>query len=134
VVHFQAPYANECWQFDVSPSDLKALPEPPLWIDARRGHPVLMLYSVVDDHSGVAYQEYHVIYSEGVPAALRFLFRAIAPKTIEEFPFQGRPHMLYLDHEPIATLNELMFPSVLAAKRAIAGPDPVLGQARGALH
>jgi hypothetical protein len=43
VVHFQASYANECWQFDVSPSDLKALPVPPAWIDARRGRPVLML-------------------------------------------------------------------------------------------
>jgi hypothetical protein len=102
VVHFQASYANECWQFDVSPSDLKALPEPPSWIDARRGHPVLMLYSVVDDRSGVAYQEYHVVYGEDVPAALRFLFRAMAPKTIEGFPFQGRPHVLYLDHGPIA--------------------------------
>jgi hypothetical protein len=102
VVHFQASYANECWQFDVSPSDLKALPEPPPWIDARRGHPVLMLYSVVDDRSGVAYQEYRVVYGEDVPAALRFLFRAMAPKTIEGFPFQGRPHVLYLDHGPIA--------------------------------
>jgi hypothetical protein len=98
VVHFQASYANECWQFDVSPSDLKALPEPPAWIDTRRGHPVLMLYSVVDDRSGVAYQEYHVVYGEDVPAALRFLFRAMAPKTIEGFPFQGRPHVLYLDN------------------------------------
>jgi hypothetical protein len=52
VVHFQASYANECWQFDVSPSDLKALPEPPAWIDERRGGPVLMLYSVVDDCNG----------------------------------------------------------------------------------
>ena len=102
VVHFQASYANECWQFDVSPSDLKALPEPPAWIDTRRGHPVLMLYSVVDDRSGVAYQEYHVVYGEDVPAALRFLFRAMAPKTIEGFPFQGRPHVLYLDNGPIA--------------------------------
>jgi hypothetical protein len=102
VVHFQASYANECWQFDVSPSDLKALPEPPPWIDTRRGRPVLMLYSVVDDRSGVAYQEYHVVYGEDVPAALRFLFRAMAPKRIEGYPLQGRPHVLYLDHGPIA--------------------------------
>ncbi len=102
VIHFQASCANECWQFDVSPSDLKALPEPPAWIDARRGRPVLMLYSVIDDRSGVAYQEYHVVYGEDVPAALRFLFRAMAPKTLEGFPFQGRPHVLYLDNGPIA--------------------------------
>lgn len=31
VAHFQASYANKCWQFDVSPSDLKALPEPPVF-------------------------------------------------------------------------------------------------------
>jgi hypothetical protein len=102
VVHFQASYANECWQFDVSPSDFKAFPEPPSWIDARRGHPVLMLYSVVDDRSGVAYREYHVVYGEDVPAALRFLFRAMVPKTIEGFLFRGRPHVLYVDHGPIA--------------------------------
>jgi hypothetical protein len=102
VVRFQASYANECWQFDVSPSDLKALPEQPPWIDDHRGRPVLMLYSVVDDRSGVAYQEYHVVYGEDVPAALRFLFRAMAPKAIEGFPFQGRPHVLYMDNGPIA--------------------------------
>jgi hypothetical protein len=60
------------------------------------------LYSVVDDRSGVAYQEYHVVYGEDVPAALRFLFRAMAPKGIEGFPFQGRPHILYMDNGPIA--------------------------------
>jgi hypothetical protein len=102
VVHFQASYANECWQFDISPSDLKALPKPPPWIDERRGRPALMLYSIVDDRSGVAYHEYRVVYGEDVPAALRFLFRAMAPKTIEGFPFQGRPHVLYLDNGPIA--------------------------------
>jgi hypothetical protein len=57
---------------------------------------------VVDDRSGVAYQEYLIVYGEDVPAALRFLFRAMAPKTMEGFPFQSRPHMLYLDNGPIA--------------------------------
>jgi hypothetical protein len=47
-----------------TPSDLKALPQPPPWIDERRGRPVLLLYSVVDDRNGVAYQEYHVVYGE----------------------------------------------------------------------
>ena len=32
-----------------------------------------MLYSVVDDRSGVAYQEYHGVYGEDVEAALRLL-------------------------------------------------------------
>jgi hypothetical protein len=61
-----------------------------------------MLFSVVDDRSGVAYQEYHCVYGEDVEAALRFLFNAMAPKPIEGFPFQGIPQMLYLDNGPVA--------------------------------
>ena len=38
---------NDCWQFDMSPSDLKHL-ETPGWIDPRKGEPTLMLFSVVD--------------------------------------------------------------------------------------
>jgi hypothetical protein len=102
VTHFQARYSNECWQFDLSPSDLKRLPEPPPWIDPAKGSPTLMLYSVVDDRSGVNYQEYHCVYGEDVEAALRFFFRAMAPKTDERFPLQGRPLSLYMDSGPIA--------------------------------
>jgi len=61
-----------------------------------------MLYSVVDDRSGVAYQEYHGVYGEDVEAALRFLFAAMAPKPQADVPFQGRPEMLYMDNGPIA--------------------------------
>jgi hypothetical protein len=39
-----------------------------------------MIYSLVDDRSGVAYQEYHGVYGEDVEAALRFLFNAMAAK------------------------------------------------------
>jgi hypothetical protein len=74
----------------------------PDWIDPKQGRPVLMLYSVVDDRSGVAYQEYHCVYGEDVEAALRFLFRAMAAKDIEGFPFQGIPGILYIDNGPIA--------------------------------
>ncbi len=56
-----------------------------------------MLYSVVDDHSGVAYREYHVVYGEYVEAALRILYRAMAVKEIEGFPFQGIPSMIHTD-------------------------------------
>jgi hypothetical protein len=55
-VRFQAQHSNECWHFDLSPSDLKHLPNPPA-VHEGRGNPLLMLYSVVDDRSGVAYQE-----------------------------------------------------------------------------
>jgi hypothetical protein len=99
---FQAKHSNECWQFDLSPSDLKDLPTWPEWIDPRQGRAQLMLYSVVDDRSGVAYQEYHAVYGEDVEAALRFLFQAMSPKEIEGFPFQGIPEMIYMDNGPIA--------------------------------
>jgi hypothetical protein len=100
-VRFQADYSNECWHFDLSPSDLKHV-KSPVWFQEGRGHPLLMLYSVVDDRSGVAYQEYHGVYGEDVEAALRFLFAAMAPKAHDGFPFQGRPLMLYMDNGPIA--------------------------------
>ena len=63
---------------------------------------MLMLFSVVDDRSGVAYQEYRCVYGEDVEAALRFLFNAMAPKGIEGFPFHGIPKMIYLDNGPVA--------------------------------
>ena len=110
-VRFQARYANQCWQFDLSPSDLKQLPVPP-WVDAERGAPQLMLYSVADDRSGVAYQEYHCVYGEEVEAALRFLFNAMAPKTTDGFPFEGIPEMLYMDSGPIS--KSLIFLQVMS--------------------
>ena len=61
-----------------------------------------MLYSVVDDRSGFAYQEYHGVYGEDVEAALRFIFAAMSPKSESDFPFQGIPQMLYMDNGPIA--------------------------------
>jgi hypothetical protein len=100
-VRFQAEQSNQCWQFDLSPSDLKHLNQPS-WIQPGRGNPLLMLYSVVDDRSGFCYQEYHCVYGEDVEAALRFLFNAMSAKSIEGFPFQGIPQMLYLDNGPIS--------------------------------
>ena len=94
-VRFQAEHSNDCWQFDLSPSDLKQIKEPP-WLRPDRAAPTLMLFSVVDDRSGVAYQEYRCVYGEDVESALRFLFNAMSAKTKESFPFQGIPQMLYL--------------------------------------
>ena len=110
-VRFQAQQSNELWQFDISPSDLKHL-KAPTWVDASRGQPTLMLYSVVDDRSGVAYQEYHCTYGEAVEVALQFLFNAMAPKADERFPFAGRPHHLYTDNGPVA--RSQVFQRVLA--------------------
>ena len=100
-VRFQATESNECWQFDLSPSDLKKL-EKPDWVQPGRGNPQLMLYSVVDDRSGVCYQEYRCVYGEDAHSALRFLFNAMSAKALESFPFQGIPQMLYMDNGPIA--------------------------------
>ncbi len=100
-VRFQADHSNDCWHFDLSPSDLKQI-KAPEWMQDGPGRPVLMLYSVVDDRSGVAYQEYHGVYGEDVEAALRFLFAAMSPKSEADFPFQGIPQMLYMDNGPIA--------------------------------
>lgn len=41
-VRFQAEQSNECWHFDLSPSDLKSLKQPS-WIQPGRGNPQLML-------------------------------------------------------------------------------------------
>ncbi|MDT7953723.1 MAG: IS481 family transposase [Acetobacteraceae bacterium] len=101
-VRFQAEQSNALWHFDMSPSDLKQLAAPP-WIDPdRAGAPTLMLFSVVDDRSGVAYQEYRCVYGEDVEAALRFLFAAMTRKADEADPFQGIPAVLYLDNGPVA--------------------------------
>lgn len=101
-VRFQAEFSNACWQFDMSPSDLKQV-DAPLWIEPGRGAPTLMLFSVVDDRSGVGYQEYRCVYGEDAESALRFLFNAMAPKPyMPEFPFQGIPGMLYMDSGPVA--------------------------------
>jgi hypothetical protein len=98
-IRFQATQSNDCWHFDLSPSDLKQVPAP-VWVREDRGHLLLMLYSVVDDRSGVAYQEYHCVYGEDVEAVLRFLFAAMAPKAAEDVPFQGIPAVLYLEYVP----------------------------------
>jgi hypothetical protein len=100
-IRFQAENSNDCWQFDLSPSDLKHIDKPD-WIDPSRGMPTLILFSVVDDRSGVAYQEYRCVYGEDAESALRFLFNAMAPKADPSFPFQGRPKMIYLDNGPVA--------------------------------
>ncbi len=98
---FQAEHVNDCWQFDLSLSDLKHVPAP-LWVEAGRGAPTLMLFSVVDDRSGVAYQEYRCVYGEDVAAALHFLFNAMSPKDEPGLVLQGIPAMIYLDNGPVA--------------------------------
>jgi hypothetical protein len=103
-IRFEARHANALWQFDISPSDLKEV-EQPAWIDpARRGAPTPMLFSVVDDRSGAAYQEYRCVYGEDAESALRFLFNAMAEKACADGRpgLQGIPEAIYLDNGPVA--------------------------------
>jgi hypothetical protein len=111
-VRFQAEHSNDCWQFDITSSDLKHI-EHPQWIDPTKGAPTLAIFSVVDDRSGTAYQEYRCIYGEDVESALRFLFNAMAPKADAGYPFQGRPGMIYLDNGPVA--KSRVFQNVMQA-------------------
>ncbi len=94
-VPFQAEHSNECWQFDFSTSELKKL-------SSDDTNSVLMLASVVDDRSGVNYQEYVLTKGEDALTALRFLFNAMSPKNCKTFPFQGMPNKLYVDNGAFA--------------------------------
>ena len=98
---FEAKRSNELWQFDLSPSDLKHVKQP-LWFEPGRGNPTLMLYSIVDDRSGTAYQEYRCVYGEDVEAGLRFLFNAMTAKAEGGPLMQGIPDTIYMDNGPIA--------------------------------
>jgi transposase InsO family protein len=97
VVRFQATYSNECWQLDFTPSELRNLPQ-----NATKETQSLILASIVDDRSGVMYQEYHLSEGENALMALRFLFNAMSAKSQKQFPFQGIPLMIYLDNGPVA--------------------------------
>ena len=110
-VRFQADDSNDCWHFDLSPSDLKHINQP-AWVKPGHGNPLLMLYSIVDDRSGMCYQEYHCVYGEDVEAALRFLFNAMAAKTSSSSPFQGIPATIYADNGPIS--KSQVFQNVLS--------------------
>ena len=107
-VRFQAEHSNECWQFDFSPSDLKKLKNADKH-DPRK----LMFASVVDDRSGVCYEEYLYVEGEECLAALRFLFNAMAPKKEKNFPFQGIPAIIYTDNGPVA--KSALFRRVMAS-------------------
>ncbi len=88
-VRYQAERANMLWHFDMSPSDLKQL-KAPTWIDPdRNGAPTLMLFSVVDDRSGVVYQEYALVYGEDAEAGFALPLPGDGPKGGQ--PVRGYP-------------------------------------------
>lgn len=107
VVHFQAEHSNDLWQMDFTPSELKKLPQS----DSNSPGKGLMIASLVDDRSGVLYQEYFLSDGEGALMALQFLFNAMAPKNQKNNPFQGIPKALYLDNGPVS--KSLLFRRVV---------------------
>ena len=72
-----------------------------------------MLFSAVDDRSGVVYDEYRCVYGEGAASALRFLFNAMAHKPEAELPFQGIPAAIYFNNSPVSRLK--LFQSVMGS-------------------
>ncbi len=111
-VRFEAEESNACWHFDMSPSDLKHIDKPE-WVDPGKGTPTLMMFSVADDRSGVSYTEYRCVYGEDAESALRFLFKAMAPKPDPRFPFQGIPKSIYMDSGPVG--KSRVFQNVMLA-------------------
>lgn len=89
-VRFQAEHSNDCWHFDMSPSDLKHIDKPD-WIDPAKGQPTLMLYSVVDDRSGVCYQEYRVCMAKMPSPRYAFSSMRWPLKPMPVFHFRGAP-------------------------------------------
>ena len=72
----------------------------------------LMLLGVVDDRSGVKYQEYHYCHGEDVMTALKFLFNAFSAKKYPNMPFHGIPKTIYTDNGSVAKSN--IFKRVMA--------------------
>jgi len=72
-----------------------------------------MLFSVVDDRSGVVHQEFRCVYGEDAESALRFLFNAFAAKPEPELPFQGLPVTIYIDNGPVS--RSRVFQSVMGS-------------------
>lgn len=93
VNHFEAAYSNQCWQLDITPSELHRLPSqhPD---DPRR----LMAFSVIDDKSGVTCSRYYLAEGEDTLTALDFLYYAFSKMTDDESELYGIPDFIYTDN------------------------------------
>jgi hypothetical protein len=108
VNHFQACYSNQCWQLDITPSELYRLPNqhPD---DPRK----VMSYSVIDDLSRIAYAEYRLAEGEDVLNVLEFLYKAVAKITSDPNELHGIPDFLYTDNGSF--VKSRLFNRVLSA-------------------
>ena len=93
VNHFEASYSNQCWQFDITPSELHRLPSQHPE-DPRR----LFVFSVIDDKSGLSYSRYYLAEGEDTLTALDFLYHAFAKMTEEQPELYGIPDFIYTDN------------------------------------
>lgn len=93
VNHFEASYSNQCWQLDITPSELHRLPSqhPD---DPRR----LFSFSVIDDKSGLTYSRYYLAEGEDTLTALDFLYHAFSKMTDNEIELYGIPDFIYTDN------------------------------------
>lgn len=93
VNHFEAPFSNQCWQLDITPSELHRLPFQHA-DDPRR----LMAYSVVDDKSGLSYSRYYLSEGEDTLTALDFLYNAFSKMSDDQPELYGLPDFIYTDN------------------------------------
>ena len=103
VNHFEAAYSNQCWQLDITPSELHRLPSQHQ-DDPRR----LMAYSVIDDKSGLTYSRYYLSEGEDTLTVLDFLYHAFAKMTELETELYGIPDFIYTDNASFVKSNLFM--------------------------
>lgn len=93
VNHFESIYSNQCWQLDITPSELHRLPSqhPD---DPRR----LFSWSVIDDKSGLSCSRYYLAEGEDTLTTLDFLYQAFSRVTESETELYGIPDFIYTDN------------------------------------
>lgn len=93
VNHFEAYYSNQCWQMDITPSELHRLPSQHPE-DPRR----IFSFSVIDDKSGLTYSRYYLAEGEDTLTALDFLYHAFSKMTEDGIELHGIPDFIYTDN------------------------------------
>lgn len=91
--HFEASYSNQCWQLDITPSELHRLPSQHK-DDPRR----VFVFSVIDDKSGLSYSRYYLAEGEDTLTSLDFLYNAFAKLTNNKNELHGLPTFIYTDN------------------------------------
>lgn len=93
VNHFEGAYSNQCWQLDITPSELYRLASQHS-DDPRR----LFAWSVIDDRSGLACSRYYLAEGEDTMTALDFLYHAFSRVSESEPELHGIPDFIYTDN------------------------------------